>query len=189
MKLDPELEKKLKSKALEYLKKGKPNWDIPHTLAAVYWMRKLIEKEGGNERILVTTMYLHDIGYYGLFPKKGYKFEEVMASKPAHAKRGAEASEKILKQLKYTPSEIKQITHLVRIHDELDKLSTRNEILVMEADCLAQIDTKRVKPNIDKENHLKFIEHFEKDRIPRFRTKTGKKFLKKLFKKTKNYFN
>jgi HD superfamily phosphodiesterase len=61
MKLDKETEGKLKAEALKYLEKGKPGWDIPHTLASVYWMKRLIEKEGGDERILVTAMYLHDI--------------------------------------------------------------------------------------------------------------------------------
>lgn len=188
MKLDKKLEERLKSEVLKYLKKGKPDWDIPHTLASVYWMRRLIEKEGGNEKVLVTTMYLHDIGYYGMF-EKGYKFDDVMASKPAHAIRGAEESKKILRELGYSPSEIEQIVHLVKVHDELDKLSTHDEILVMEADCLAQVDTKKVKPTLEKEEHRKFLEHFETERVPRFKTKTGKKYLSKLLEGAKKYFD
>lgn len=187
MDLDARLEKKLKSKVMEYLKKGKPGWDVPHTLASVYWMRKLIEIEGGNERILITTMYLHDIGYYSLL-KKGYGFDKLMASKKAHMIRGAEESKKILKELGYSPSEIKQVAHLVRVHDNLDKLSTRDEILVMEADGLAQVDTTRVTPNFDKKDYLRFLDHFEKERASRFKTKTGKKFLNKLLRGAKRYF-
>ncbi len=76
MSLDAKTEEKLKSEVLRYLEMGKPEWYIPHTLASVFWMRKLIESEGGDERILVTTMYLHDIGYYALL-KKGYGFDDI----------------------------------------------------------------------------------------------------------------
>lgn len=63
MKLDKGKEEEIKAIAIRHLKEGKPEWDVPHTLASVDWMRKLIEREGGNEKVLVTAMYLHDIGY------------------------------------------------------------------------------------------------------------------------------
>jgi HD superfamily phosphodiesterase len=182
MKLDPELEEKLKAKAFKFLEKGTPGWDVPHTIASVYWMRRLIENEGGNEKILVTAMYLHDIGYYKLI-KKEDGFDDIWSTKSTHMINGAKESEKILKELEYSKDEIKEIVHLVFVHDKLDQLSTHNEILVMEADSLAQIDTARVKPTFDKENRLKFLKNFEKKRIPRFKTKTGKEFLNKLFRK------
>ncbi|MBW2966212.1 HD domain-containing protein [Candidatus Woesearchaeota archaeon] len=188
MKLDSELEERLKAKAFKFLEKGTPGWDVLHTIASVYWMRRLIEKEGGNEKVLVTVMYLHDIGYYNLI-REEYGFDEVWAVKKDHMIKGAKESEKILRELGYSEDEIKEIVHLVFIHDKLDQLSTYNEILVMEADSLAQIDVEKVKPTFDKENYLKFLEHFEKERVPRFKTKTGKEFLPKLLDKAKHYFN
>jgi hypothetical protein len=186
MKLDKETEEKLKSEVLKYLEKGKPDWGIPHTLASVYWIRKLIEKEGGNEKILVTVMYLHDVGY-PVF-RKGYSFDEVMQAKAEHIVRGIKIARDILTKLRYSSSEINEIIHLIEIHDTLDKICSKNEILVMEADSLAQIDTDRVKPTLDKTNHLKFLKHFRDERVPRFKTRTGKKFLKQLLEEAEKYF-
>ncbi|MBW2993190.1 HD domain-containing protein [Candidatus Woesearchaeota archaeon] len=185
MKLNKKLEEKLKARVLVHLKNGRRGWDVQHTLAAVYYMRKLIEKEGGNEKILVTAMYLHDIGY-PQFDKK-YTFDEVMKSKPEHSIIGAEKAEKILNELDYTADEIKKIVHLVKIHDELTKISTADEIKVMEADSLGMIDWEMVSITYDKESIIKFMEYFERERVPRFKTKTGKKLLKKLFKKAEEY--
>jgi len=188
MKLDQKLEKELKLIVVEHLGKGRPGWDIPHTLASVYWMIKLIKTEEGNEKILVTVMYLHDIGYFKFNEK--CTFDDVMAAKEEHMKVGAKESEKILKELsRYSSSEIKQIVHLVRVHDSLDLLSTNDEILVVEADSLAQIDFKRALTTFDKQNHLKHLDCFKKERVPLFKTKTGKKYLKELLKKAEHYFD
>ncbi|KYK26037.1 hypothetical protein AYK26_01155 [Euryarchaeota archaeon SM23-78] len=71
-----------------------------------------------------------------------------------------------------------------------DKIKTGDEQLVFEADSLAQIDVERVKPTFTKEDYLKFLEeYFEKDRVPLFKTKTSKKYLKELLPKAKAYFD
>ena len=187
MKLEKELEEKVKAEAIRHLERGKPGWDTPHTLASVYWMRQLIKGEGGDERILVTAIYLHDIGYSPKF-KKDYTYEEVKADKHKHMVVGAREAEKILRKLHYSSEEIKEIVHLVGMHDKLDEVKTSNDILVMEADSLAQIDRKRVKPTFNREDYIEYIKDFEKERAPRFKTETGKKHLKLLLMKAKAYF-
>jgi len=77
--LDSKLEEKIKLRAFEYLKRGKETWDIPHTLSAVHYVRELIKKEGGDEKILVTTMYFHDTGYPAL--AKDYDFGDLLDAK------------------------------------------------------------------------------------------------------------
>ncbi len=186
MKLNKELEDKIKKEALKYLEQGKEYWDAPHTLAAVDWMRKLIEKEGGNEKILVTTMYLHDIGYMN---KAGYGFDDIMKdTKLNHEEIGAREAGKVLEKTGgFSPEEIKQIVHLVRYHDHLDNIDTHEKQLVMEADSLAAINWTRVKPTFSKEDTARYLEHFKKIRVNKFRTETGKKFLKILMKKAEDY--
>lgn len=185
MKLNRKLEEQIKFEAIKHLKDGKPDWDIPHTLASVKWMKKLIKEEGGNERILITAMYLHDIGYPKL--KKGYDFDDLIKSKKNHAERGAEKAEKILRKLKFTPSEIKEIINLILNHYKKEKTDTHDRLLIIEADGLAKIDWKNVAPNFDKKNCLKYLAYFKKRTAPKFKTKTGKKFLKKLLNEADNY--
>ena len=189
MKLDKETEEKIKSEAIKHLEKGKAGWDVPHTLSSVYYMRKLIENEGGDEKILVTAMYLHDIGYPEM--DGGYGFDKVMGTKAQHAIIGAEEAEKILKKTGgFSEEEIKEIVYLVKKHDDLHDINSKNRQLVMEADSLAQIDWERCKPTFDKENTLKYFnEHFKPQRMSRFKTETGKKHLKILLEKIKHYWD
>jgi len=189
MKLDPKLEKDLKSIALKYLEKCKEGWDVPHTLAAVYYIRKLIKGEGGNEKILVTTMYLHDIGYPQLVGKYGFK--DMMEGKKVHQKIGAKEAEKILKKLKaYSDEEINEIIWLICNHDNLEIITKKSTgQLVKEADSLAAIDWERVTPTFNKEDCLKYLDYFKKVRVPWFKTKTGKKYLKQLLVKAEHYFD
>lgn len=194
MKLSPKTEEKIKKIALSYLEKGKPNWDIPHTLRAVYWMRKLIEREGGNEKILLTAMYFHDIGYPEL--QKDYDFNDLIKSKKNHAKIGAEESEKILKRFdEFSEKDMQEISYLILMHDDKEMFVKSdlevsfNQQLVIEADGLAKIDWYNVKPNFDKKNTKIYFEYFKKRTLPCFRTRTGKMFLKKVIKKAEEYLD
>jgi HD superfamily phosphodiesterase len=179
MKLKKEIERKIKNSVMIYLKKGDSSYDVQHTVASVYWIRRLLEKEGGNEKILVPTMYFHDIGYYGLI-KDNKDWKKRMAAKKKHMKRGAVMAVKILKEIKgFTDKQIKEILRLIRTHDLIEEKKNLNEQLVFEADSLAMADRKRYKTTISKSNYKKFVKLFKKDRVPLFKTKTGKKFLSK----------
>ncbi len=185
--MDKKLEKKIQKVAEKYLKKGRPGWDLPHTKAVVYFMKELIKREGGDSKILITAAWLHDIGYAGLFEKNKYNYSGVKNVKPEHMKKGAIYSKKILNSFKeFFPKEIKEICHLVSIHDKKTKKKTQNEQLIFEADSLGQIDCKKTTTTFDGKNYKKFINNFEKDRLPYFQTKYGETMAKKLFKKLKN---
>ena len=143
---------------------------------------KIIKKEGGDEKILVTTMYLHDIGY-GKFLKNDYSLDDRLALKKKHMIVGAKLAKKILKRLNYTKKQIKMIAHLIKIHDNMKKIKKKHEIMVMEADSLSQIDHKKLKPSINKKDYMRFLEKFKNVRMSKFKTKTGKQNLKQLLKR------
>lgn len=189
MKLNKKTEIRIRKIALKYLKYGRIEWDIPHTLCSVYWIKKIVKKEKGNERILVTAAYLHDIGYSGLFKTKKIGHGNVLRKKGLHMEVGAEIAKKELQKLKYfSKKEIDEICHLVSMHDKLGKIKTKNEILLMESDSLGMIDVKKVTPSFDPENYVLFFNEFKKERLPIIRTKTSKKFLKKLIKNAESYY-
>lgn len=184
-KLSRKTESSLKSQAILQRKECRPDWDIPHTLCSVYYMKKLIRKEGGNPRILVATMYLHDIGYPRL--RRGYTLREVLRTKQQHVRDGPKLAEIILRKLNFSENEIDKITYLVKTHDDLRGLTTCNRQLVFEADSLGQIDWEKVRPTFDKENCEKWLEDFRNKRLKRFRTKTGKRLVTQLFSKSEKY--
>ena len=79
-----------------------------------------------------------------------------------------------IKYLENQRNEIKKITHLVRIHDELDKIKTHEEQLVFEADTFGQIDVERNPPNFDKKSGLEYLDQeFEKKRTSFLKTSFG----------------
>ena len=156
---------------------GEDSWDYNHTLAAVYWMEKLIEKEGGDKRILIPAIYLHDIGY----GKDIKSLQERISRKKIHMEEGAKEAEKILSKIGFSEDEIKEITHLIRIHDNFKELKTKNDFLIFEADSHPQIDSERVTPSFTKEEYKNYLNYFKKERLPRFKTATGKNYVEKLF--------
>ncbi len=189
MNLDAKLEEALKSRAIAYLEKGRPDeFDVTHTMKAVEFMKELIEAEGGDERILVTAIYLHDIGYPGLI-KDGYSFDEVIDSKQAHMVKGAAEAEVVLTELGYSPSEIEQIVYLISNHDrmeEIDKSSEPGLQLVFEADSLGQLS---VPPTFKGKDYVKAIADFEEKRKPRFKTARGKRLLEPLLENARHRFD
>ena len=197
MHLDKNLEDKLFEKIKPLLENSRPGWNLSHTISSVHWMKKLIEKEGGDERILITAMYMHDVGYETSL-KKGYQFEESMKVKEKdhpdnHMKIGAEYCKQILPDLGYTSKEIEKIARLVLIHDDLEEIErsySENDLnaqLVMEADSLAQIDVEQVTPTFNKKSCFEFNAYFEKERMSKFKTDAGKEFLPSLYAKFINY--
>jgi HD superfamily phosphodiesterase len=189
MKLAKELEERLKIEALKYLKKGRKDLDVPHTLNSVEWMRKLIEKEGGDEKILVTAMYLHDTGYPVVNDLNKDRLERIKKLKKVHAVEGARIAEEILKRLgSYSAAEIKEIIFLVRHHDDLN-IKSRNHQLVFEADNLSKIDVKALTPTLDESIYPLFIKHYKEYRAPLFKTNTGREYLKRLLPKAESYYN
>lgn len=190
MQLDKKIEGLIKNKALKLLVSGRPNWDKKHTLSTVKWMRELINKEGGNERILIPAMYLHDTGYEQL--PKGYSHKFMLKNKRKwdHGKAGASIAEKFLPKLNYfSDNEINKICFLIENHNKHDNINEKDRQLVFEADSFGQIDYENCPPNYDYENLKIFLNTTFKERTGLIKTKTGKKILKELLPKAKKYLS
>lgn len=193
MKLSKRLEENIKEEVLKIIgKSGRPDWDIPHTLDSVNWMKKLVKAEGGNEKILVTTMYFHDCAYPKM--KKGYSYDEISKIKREfdHAGEGAKKAKKILNKIGgYSDRETEKIAHLVENHNFHHNLDSHDRQLVFEADGLAQINWRECPPNFDKENCSKWMKKYLNIERPihYWKTKTGRKYFKQLIKKNETYWN
>ena len=178
MKLDEKIEDRIKKESLRHLG-HRPNWDVGHVMNAVHWMKILIKGEGGNERVLLPAIYLHDSGYPRL--KEGYSFEDSVIAKKDHAEVGAKMARKFLPSLSYfTEDEIGEITYLIANHSKSEHTDNLHRQLVYESDRLSQIDFRKVNPNFDKKNCIEWFEKYWKKRKQFMKTKTGIEKLKKL---------
>ncbi len=174
------LDKKVEEKLLLYIKKVfvNDNWTLVHTLSAVEIIKQIAKSEGADEKILATTMYLHDIGYGGIL-SDGYSFSQRIAAKKEHMPVGAKMAKEFLSQIGgFTEEEISKITHLIEVHDNVDALITKDELLVLEADSLAAIDPK-VPFSFSEEDVVKYVGFFLTHRAPKFISKKGKELLEK----------
>jgi len=187
-KLDAKIENLIRGEIKKLFKKDKSEWTLQHTLRVVYWMKKILEKEKGNERILIPAAYLHDIGYIETNVGKRKKMDKVYSRKFEHMKIGEKLCEKILSKFGtyFTKEEIARICKLVKTHDlpEFKKIKMSRELqLLWEADSLGAIDPT-LKPTFSKGDIKKYLIHFKKIRAPLFKTKTGKRLLKKIYPQT-----
>ena len=186
--LDQKIEKKIKEEALRLTSVGRTNWDQRHTLCSVKWMKELIKNEGGDEKILIPTMYFHDTGYEKI--DLGYNHQQCLTAKKGHAEAGAFNVKEFFPSLNYfTTEEIERMAYLVEHHDQHGNVTEHDRQLILEADGFAQIDWENCAPSYEKNEALNFLNDFyQKDRVPYIKTKFGKKILNELTQKAKNYF-
>jgi len=180
------LEKNVEEKLLAYIKEifANDSWTLTHTLSAVEIIKQIAKSEDADEKVLATTMYLHDVGYGGLLAD-GYSFSQRIAAKKEHMPAGAKMAREFLKEVGgYTDEEISKITHLIEVHDNVDALKTKDELLVLEADSLASIDPK-VPFSFSEEDVVKYVSFFLEKRAPKFISKKGKELLKKFSNENK----
>jgi len=175
-----ETENKIRELSNKYMEKARPGWGVDHVNASVFYIKELINKEGGNPNILIPTMYFHDIGYAGLL-KKGYTHEQNHSAKEDHMFNGAEMTKQILRKIKgFSNEEINQISNLIMVHDNLDQINTKERQLVFEADCLGMIDVNKIKFSYKGEDLVNWLNRFKERRASRFKTKTGLRILNEL---------
>jgi putative nucleotidyltransferase with HDIG domain len=185
--IPPELETKVEEFALGFLRRGRKNWDEPHTRAVVFYAGEIAKSADLDVLVLTTTAWLHDIGYRGLFNGDESKsFEQVMDKKEAHMINGAKLAKEFLDRPEisgyYTKDQKEEIIHLVSVHDKVEELTTGNELAFMEADTLGAIDTGKVSSTFGKEDGREYVEgELLRRRYSRFATETGIQFFNNLF--------
>ncbi|MFH1752199.1 MAG: hypothetical protein ABH821_04660, partial [archaeon] len=86
--------------------------------------------------------------------------------------------------------EKEKICKIIRRHGKYEKFEEFDdeEYIFLEADNLGGIDFERVTPTFNKKDLIKYIEIIaKKTRGSRFKTETGKKYLKEVVRKAKEY--
>lgn len=185
----------LETRILPELEKGRPNWDRPHTLAVVHWLREILAHSPEldlDASVLLIAGYAHDWGYADLFDKgRPIDREAELRSKPLHMERGAQKLDALLTDplFDFLTSEQKQrCVHLVRVHDDLEQLSDPDEWVLMEADTLAALDVDRVEPTYDFESNDKYLKETREKRVDRFVTDYGRTEVERLYAKREDYY-
>jgi HD superfamily phosphodiesterase len=176
--------------AVVFLEQGRPG-DLDHTRAVVANGKILLAKEGGNPRVVIPTLILHDIGWGRV------DFSDFIAA-PAEAKRdvesvhlhmqyGAQLASDILNHLGWDEESIRKITSIIAVHDIPEKVLALDDLdatLVFEADWLDKYVPERqnryfgVVPDRAELKEIK--EYLKGNRSRWFRTKTSGELLNRI---------
>ncbi len=134
------LMKDLLKQAEPYLKMRN---DFIHTRVAHGYAMLLLEKEGGNRKIVEPAIILHDVGWSALKPEDithayGLTATGANARKlnRIHEVQGARIAQEILANLGYDTATIHPIVNIIERHDSGKNPDTIEEKLVKDADKL-----------------------------------------------------
>ena len=174
--ISPEIRKTLVDSIFPDLKNGRKDFDLPHTIAVVYWMEQILEAVESPDLdplVMIPAAFAHDWGYVGLFEGVNSNDTAVIKTRKAdHMKVGAEKLDQLILNKLWRDISLHQrrdAVHLVRVHDKVEELSTEPELTIMEADTLGMLDSNRVAPTFSKEQNDNFMAtDIEKRRVPRF---------------------
>jgi len=189
------LEEKIEEYALGYLRQGRAEWDEPHTRAAAFFAGEIALAEGLDVLVIRAAAWLHDTGWYALFQDTDSKdYRNIMDKKEAHMVNGARLAKEFLERPDvkdfFSDAQRERIVHLVSVHDKIEELKDRDEIVLMEADTLGAIDVSRVTPTFDTETAIKYTNNdLLKRRFPKFQTPRGITLLYDIFPKFLAHFD
>jgi HD superfamily phosphodiesterase len=117
--------------------------DLLHTQVAHEYALLLIEKEGGDRRVVEPAIILHDVGWSRLDPEEikvayGVRAAGERAARlnRVHELEGAVIARGLLEDMEYDPLLIEQIVAIVERHDSGGEPKTLEEKLVKDADKL-----------------------------------------------------
>jgi hypothetical protein len=117
--------------------------DTPHIHVSHKYSLILMNREGGDEKIVEPAIILHDVGWSRLKPKQieaayGVKPEGEEANRlnRIHESEGADIARRILQSFGYKPSLIDKIASIIQRHDSGIQVDSLEEGLVKDADKL-----------------------------------------------------
>ena len=152
-----------------------------HTRIAYSFALKLLEAEGGDERIVLPAVLLHDLGWK-MVPEElqlkafgpGHNDLEINR---IHEVEGARIAREILESVNYDPELTEQIVTIISGHDSRTEALSINDAIMKDSDRLwrfskeaLEVDPKRFR--VDPAVHTEWL----KQQIDRwFFTETAKK--------------
>jgi len=131
-----------------------------HTAISTSLAFQLLEKEGGDENIVIPAILLHDTGWKQVPSKLHLKAFGPKATEPKlnrlHETEGVKIAQKILQKVNYDSFNTKKILEIIDGHDSRTKPVSLNDMIVKDADKLWRYSSSGFRIDIDR-----FGESFE----------------------------
>jgi len=139
-----------------------------HTRIAFSFALKLLETEGGDERVVLPAVILHDVGWKFVPEDKqlqafGPRSIDVRLNR-IHEVEGSKKAREILREVNYDPDLIEEIAEIILGHDSRQEALSLNDAIVKDSDKLwrysnqsLEIDPPRF--GITPEMYTKLVTH------------------------------
>lgn len=145
---------------------GKDAKRINHARRVLGFAEKILEKEGGDRKVVEAAAVLHDIGIHAAEKKHGSpagKYQEI---------EGPPIAENILRKINFPKNYIGEILEIIAHHHSPGKVDTLNFRILYDADWLVNLNDEY--DIADKERLGNIIEKI-------FLTQTGKNMAKEVY--------
>ncbi len=122
-----------------YLRKGIKKDIVLHTRGVVKAMEMLLEKEKGEEDILIPAAIFHDVGWSEVphnLQKADITKEERNEALRRHLEYAGPVIEEIMKKFDYSKEDVERIIDIVKAHKFQDPEETDKQLLI-DADALS----------------------------------------------------
>ncbi|MCD6295192.1 MAG: HD domain-containing protein [Deltaproteobacteria bacterium] len=140
LEVDEKRQIELKNRVRPILEEGRPG-DWEHTLRTIRYAWDLLRAEPGDPEIVISTLYLHDIGWSRVdlddFFNASPRMKRYTGSCFRHMEEGALLARKILDDLHYDKILSDKIVSIISVHDAPETVFSMHDpsaTLVVEAD-------------------------------------------------------
>jgi hypothetical protein len=111
-----------------------------HTRIAYSFALKLLEAEGGDEKIVIPAVLLHDVGWKTVPEELQLKAfgpgRNDLEINRIHEVEGAKIARELLQRAEYDPELVDQIVEIILEHDSRHEAISLNDALVKDSDKL-----------------------------------------------------
>jgi HD superfamily phosphodiesterase len=160
-----------------------------HTEISIRFAEMLLEKEGGDENVVMPAIILHDVGWIRVPEDEQHKGfgPEIQSPRVVkkHELEGVQIAKEILEAVDYNKEKIAEILEIIEGHDSRKEADSINESIVKDADKLWRFSREGFTIDCDRFN-LKPMERVEKkdlDIDSIFFTESAKQIARKEIKK------
>jgi HD superfamily phosphodiesterase len=136
-----------------------------HTEISIRLAEILLEKEGGDEDVVIPAIILHDLGWIRIPEDEQHKGfgPEIQSPRVVkkHEVEGVKIAKEILEALDYDEEKMAQILEIIEGHDSRKETASINESIVKDADKLWRFSREGFAIDCDRFN-LKPLERIKK---------------------------
>lgn len=169
MSFDEEKFKKLAESHILRCRSG--DWN--HAKRVVSWVKKL--GEGRTDlSLLITTGYIHDIGWRDVLPPQKLSLEKLFEYEDRANANSKPFITELLESMNYSEDDVAKVLQLVAAADKHES-KTDDEAIIVDADNLSKLDINHLKEKYKKSEWMKMYEMWRDMLSKRIKTSLGKK--------------